>query len=390
MRQNDLKKFPRGFAAARSVTVVDERDAARQRREGRFVMTRRVPNAALLVFAAAMLSAALSTRSASAAEQLPALGADLAATSVSGLSSGAYMAGQIEVAHSTQIVGAGIVAGGPFACAETESSRLIPFWPTAVAQNAQQALYKCMRTDWGVPDPKALAERAKELAADGKIDPLAGLAGDNVYLFSGNEDQTVTRPVVEAARSFLKEAGVPETNLTLVEKEGGHAFITEQGGAACGITAKPYVSDCDYDQAKAILAWIYGPLQERSAEPKGRFIPFDQQAFAKPGDGFADEGVVYVPPACAAQGGCRVHIALHGCEQSRETVGDDFIKESGYAEVADTNRLIILFPQAKAITGINPQGCWDWWGYTGLDYLGKDAPQIAAIWAMVEHLAEKP
>jgi len=56
------------------------------------------------------------------------------------------MAGQIEVAHSSQIVGAGIVAGGPFACAETEASKLVPFWPMAVAQNAQQALYKCMKT----------------------------------------------------------------------------------------------------------------------------------------------------------------------------------------------------------------------------------------------------
>jgi len=108
------------------------------------------------------------------------------------------------------------------------------------------------------------------------------------------------------------------------------------------------------------------------------------------GDGFADEGVVYVPPSCAEQTGCRVHIALHGCQQSREAVGDTFIKESGYAEIADQNRLVILFPQAKAITGINPQGCWDWWGYTGLDYLGKDAPQIATIWAMVEQLAATP
>jgi hypothetical protein len=33
------------------------------------------------------------------------------------------MAGQIEVAHSKDIVGAGIIAGDPFACAETESSR---------------------------------------------------------------------------------------------------------------------------------------------------------------------------------------------------------------------------------------------------------------------------
>lgn len=325
-----------------------------------------------------------------AAEALPKLGADLAATSVSGLSSGAFMAVQIQVAHSKDIVGAGIVAGGPYACAESDASRLVPFWPSAVLQNAQQALNQCMQTGGGTPDAKALAKRAAELAEDGKIDPLSGLGDDNVYLFSGNEDQTVTRPVVKAAESFYKAVGVPPGDLTLVEKEGGHAFITEQGGAACGISATPYVSDCDYDQAKAILAWIYGPLAEASAEPAGRFLLFDQQPFSEPGDGFADEGVVYVPPSCAEQAGCRVHIALHGCEQSREAVGDAFIEESGYAELADQNRLVILFPQARSITGINPKGCWDWWGYTGLDYLGKDAPQIAAIWAMVEQLAATP
>jgi len=325
-----------------------------------------------------------------AAEALPKLGADLAATSVSGLSSGAFMAVQIQVAHSKDIVGAGIVAGGPYACAESDASRLVPFWPSAVLQNAQQALNQCMQTGGGTPDAKALAKRAAELAEDGKIDPLSGLGDDNVYLFSGNEDQTVTRPVVKAAESFYKAVGVPPGDLTLVEKEGGHAFLTEQGGAACGLSAAPYVSDCDYDQAKAILAWIYGPLAEASAEPAGRFLLFDQQPFSEPGDGFADEGVVYVPPSCAEQAGCRVHIALHGCEQSREAVGDAFIEESGYAELADQNRLVILFPQARSITGINPKGCWDWWGYTGLDYLGKDAPQIAAIWAMVEQLAATP
>jgi poly(3-hydroxybutyrate) depolymerase len=389
MRQNDLKKVSRLAPGSEADAAAPSCHARPRERDDGFIMKRHALDVAVLVLSAAMIVAAVLSLHAEDAEKLPALGADLSATSVSGLSSGAYMAGQIEVAHSSQIVGAGIVAGGPFACAETEASKLVPFWPMAVAQNAQQALYKCMETTLGVPDPKALAERAKELANDGKIDPLSDLAKDNVYPFSGNEDQTVERPVVEAARDFLEEVGVPETNINLVEKEGGHAFITEQGGAACGITAKPYVSNCNYDQAQAILAWIYGPLQDAAAEPKGRFIDFDQQAFARPGDGFADEGVVYVPPACAAQRGCRVHIALHGCEQSREAVGDDFIKESGFAHLADTNRLIILFPQTKA-SAINPQGCWDWWGYTDLDYLGKDAPQIAAIWAMVEQLAKSP
>jgi len=39
---------------------------------------------------------------------------------------------------------------------------------------------------------------------------------------------------------------------------------------------------------------------------------------------------------------------------------------------------------------LNPKGCWDWWGYTGNDYLTKNAPQIAAIWRMVERLAMSP
>jgi hypothetical protein len=195
--------------------------------------------------------------------------------------------------------------------------------------------------------------------------------------------------VVEATEAFFKKVGVDPGNITLVEGNGGHAFITEEGGAACGLSAEPYVTDCDYDQAKAILAWIYGPLQPASSEPKGRFIIFDQGDLTEAGNGFADEGVVYVPQACASAPGCRVHIALHGCQQSRETVGDAFVKESGFAQIADTNRLIVLFPQIAAGYS-NPQGCWDWWGYTGLDYLGKDAPQIAGLWSMVERLSEKP
>jgi poly(3-hydroxybutyrate) depolymerase len=158
-----------------------------------------------------------------------------------------------------------------------------------------------------------------------------------------------------------------------------------------GVAAPPFVIDCDYDQARAILDWIYGdgPLAEPSAKAQGRFIVFDQRPYAKPETGLADQGVVYVPASCEKRPGCRVHIALHGCDQSREKVGGAFIKEAGFAEMADNNRLVILFPQTKEII-VNPHGCWDWWDYTGVDYLSKAAPQILAIWSMVEHLAEIP
>src|SRR4030042_62327 len=85
--------------------------------------------AATIIAAATLLALAIVPRAGLAAEALPKLGADLAASSVSGLSSGAYMAGQIQVAHAKDIVGAGIVAGGPYACAESQASRLGPFWP---------------------------------------------------------------------------------------------------------------------------------------------------------------------------------------------------------------------------------------------------------------------
>jgi hypothetical protein len=325
-----------------------------------------------------------------AAAELPRLGVSLDETSVSGLSSGAYMAGQLQVAHSKDIVGVGVVAGGPFACAETESGKLFPYWPVVLWQNATQAANLCMKVAWGSPDARKLASRAKELAAGADIDALEGLADDKVYLFTGNEDATVRREVVVAAKAFYAAAGVPPERIVMVESEGGHAFLTETEGTACGLSKEPFVSDCDYDQAGAILEWIYGPLVPPPPSPLGKFIVFDQTPFlGGEANGLAPEGVVYVPPACANDKGCRLHIVLHGCKQARESVGEAFIEKSGFARWADTNRLVVLFPQIAGSV-INPNGCWDWWGYTGIDYLSKDAPQIAAIWSMAEHLAMDP
>jgi hypothetical protein len=238
-------------------------------------------------------------------------------TSVSGLSSGAYMAGQVELAHAKDIVGAGIVAGGPFGCALSASSRLFPYWPMVMRQNAMLADHECMQVDWGAPDATALVTKAKDLAEDGKIDPLSALGDDKVYLFSGNSDETVRRPVVEAAERFYEAAGVPAASLTLVESSGGHAFLTETEGASCGVTKSPFIDDCDYDQAKAILEWIYGRLAPPSPSLTGRFIAFDQTVFDKePPNGLAKEGIVYVPSACATERGCRLHIVFHGCDEA--------------------------------------------------------------------------
>ena len=315
-------------------------------------------------------------------DALPGLGINVGETSVSGLSAGAYMAGQLQVAHSKQIVGAGIVAGGPFGCAESQANNLLP----SIAKNLSQAFEDCLNGR-GLPDTAALVERAKGLAAAGEIDPLADLSKDRVYLFSGGKDRVVDRSVVEAAKRFYIDAGVPKENVALMTRDdAGHSILTNDTGNACGLSASPFVSDCDYDQSGAILNWIYGELNAPAERPKGRFLIFDQSPYAEAGNGLSSEAVVYIPAACTGQNGCRLHIALHGCEQNRDQVGMTFIEGSGFARWADTNRLVILFPQVEASI-LNPKACWDWWGYTGKDFLTKDAPQIAAIWRMVERLA---
>src|SRR5690606_7283670 len=79
------------------------------------------------------------------------------------------------------------------------------------------------------------------------------------------------------------------------------------------------------------------------------------------------------------------------------TIGDKFLKNTGYTRWADTNGVIVLFPQARvdntnhqtAASGSlpNPNGCFDWVGWYGTNFAQKGGTQVAAIKAMVDHLS---
>ncbi|MFO1170672.1 MAG: poly(3-hydroxybutyrate) depolymerase [Hyphomicrobiaceae bacterium] len=324
---------------------------------------------------------------------LPKLGARLDETSTSGISSGAYMAGQFQLAHGSLVIGTAIIAGGPYGCAESAFSSLVP-GPGLTMLNLNKAVTGCMLDGMqmmGVPDAEWLAEKAEKRAERGEIDPIATDKADRVYLYTGRHDRTVMSRIVRRTADFYRALGVPEENIALIDdSDAGHAFVTETEGLACGRNGAPYVTDCDYDQAGALLTHIYGPIAPPSPQSTGRFIAFDQTAYM--GDetsiGLAATGTVYVPNACETGAGCRIHIAFHGCAQNEAAVGEAFTKNTGFARWADTNRLIVLFPQTES-SALNPQGCWDWWGYTGRNFLTKDAPQIRAVRRMLDTLAEK-
>jgi hypothetical protein len=324
-------------------------------------------------------------------QPLPALNADIKETSVSGISSGAYMAGQFQFAHSDIVSGAAIIAGGPYGCSESLYADVMP-GPGTSLLNLNKAMNGCMLDGlalWGIPNPPGLAEKAKRRAAANKIGPIDAVLTDRVYLFSGKEDRTVVPAIVQSAYEFYQALGMkPEQIKSVTTYPAGHAIVTEDEGARCEITQKPFVVDCDYDQAGDLLSHLRGELKPRVPQPTGQYIVFDQEPFTEGmlNHGLSSEGVAYVPQSCRG-GGCKVHVAFHGCAQNRESVGETFVQSSGFARWADSNKLIVLYPQI-ATTPFNVQGCWDWWGYTGREYLTRDAPQARAVRRMLDRLQQ--
>jgi poly(3-hydroxybutyrate) depolymerase len=335
-------------------------------------------------------AAAMSCANAADLAPLPALGTDLQHTSVSGLSSGAFMAAQFDVAWSSRLIGAGIVAGGAFDCAG-ESSFISP----AVA-----AVTLCMQPVGDAPSATGAWHAAQRFAQAGQIDDPVNLRKQRIYLFSGAKDTVVATRVVDQARRFYDLAQVPQPSIEYQRHpDAGHALITNRPeDAPCDANRSPYINNCGFEQSHEILRWIYAkpdaPLHAPAAQLGGQLLSFDQRAFdPNRAASLADAAYVYVPADCQ-HAACAVHVAFHGCVQNADAVGERFVRGAGYNEIADTNHLIVLYPQV-AKSAVNPLGCWDFWGYTSPDpaqpdFYTRKAPQMAAVMKMIERLGGAP
>lgn len=305
-----------------------------------------------------------------------ALAIDISQTSTSGLSSGGFMAVQFHVAFSSIMRGAAVFAGGPRDCA---------------GGSVVSALTTCTANSKTL-SAAAFVDETKSAAAAGDIDPVSGLANQNVFVFGGADDRTVYPTVMDATRDYYA-ALVTSGKVTYENRRAGtaHTMPTQSYGGGCDSTSAPYVGKCGYDGAGRALEAIYGPLNAPvdAAQLGGTFVKVAQTAGTLSGSShsMANEGYAYVPASCAAGETCRIHVAFHGCKQFAGTVGDAFYKHAGYNEWADSNHLVILYPQTVALQNGNPNGCWDWWGYDSANYAKKSGPQMAIVRAMVDRLA---
>lgn len=299
---------------------------------------------------------------------LPRLNIDARGAAVSGVSSGAYMAMQLHVAHSSRFgAGVGSVAGGPYDCAQGQVAL---------------ALTRCLGN--GEIPVEALVTATRKAAADGAIDALEHLARARVYVFSGAKD-TAVKETTGAALVAYYRALAPDAAVEYKKDiPAGHGFVTDSGDGMCGAMAAPFLNNCGFDLAGAILGHLHGTLRpRRDGGLRGELIEFDQTAFSRTA-GLGASGYVFVPPRCRDGEKCRLHVALHGCRQNAAAVGDAFASRAGYNRWAEANDIVVLYPQTGA-TAVN--GCWDWWGYGSADHARRSAPQMAAIVAMVERLS---
>jgi hypothetical protein len=331
---------------------------------------------------ATALLAALSV--ARAAVPLPQLNVDPSQTTVSGLSAGGFMAVQLGYGYSSTFKGIGVFAGGPYMCAGHSNY-------TACMYNASisAGMLNTMQGDinnW----------------SGSLIDDKANVANQKVFLFVGSSDTTVGPNPMNALRTQYTNNGVAAANLEFVQRAStAHVFPTDfdsSGNNACGSTLSPYIANCGYDGAKAVLTRLYGTLNARNNAPAAaNYIEFDQTAFTHGNPGMAPTGWIYVPASCASGAQCRLHVALHGCKQDTGSIGQQFVRNTGYTRWADTNNLIVLFPQTKvdntthatAASGTlsNPNACFDWIGWYGGDFARKSGTQMAALKAMVDRVS---
>ncbi|KAL4904483.1 hypothetical protein BDW74DRAFT_185702 [Aspergillus multicolor] len=343
------------------------------------------PNFVTRIFWLLFILVSLNTGLTSAAS-LAAYNVDPTSVSISGFSSGGFMATQLGIAYSSVFrVGFGAFAGGPFDCARNQSNRT------------------CMFNN--IPSIKTASDNIK-LWSGKQIDDIANLKNRRVYMQVGELDRTTGPNVLSKLRDQLSNF-LDEKLLTHIVTAGSeHTMPTDfdsDGNNDCVVSGPPYISNCGYDGAGEVLDWLYGNEFMRPRNTgmlRGDVLHFDQIGEFGAGasaSGMGERGFLYVPGNCKdGSTVCKLHVVLHGCYGSYDSIGEKFVRDTGYNQWADTNNIIVLYPQAAVDNSLhtiwdggvhsNPLGCWDWIGLYGDDTDQKGGAQLEAVANQVKRI----
>jgi hypothetical protein len=170
-----------------------------------------------------------------------------------------------------------------------------------------------------------------------------------------------------------------------------------------------------------ILRWVYGTdkVKTRRAVVPANLVAINQSAFL-PANWTADKalldpvGYVYVPHACRpkhSQGHtqpppqteltesagaaaplfsahCSIHVHYHPCGGSIRDVGLSYMLENALPAYAESNDMVILYPQSGSVKNPAGGGCFYWYGAVGEDFDTRTGTQLNFVLRVMRELRE--
>jgi poly(3-hydroxybutyrate) depolymerase len=244
-----------------------------------------------------------------------------------------------------------------------------------------------------------LVEYAASKYAAGQIDNPENWKHRPIFLYAGEKDSIVKANVVSKAAEFYASdfgSGISQRVTTHIQPNAQHAFSTNIKGYGnkCDVLASPYINYCAYDGAGAVLNAIYEDLKPPVDPIDSHIVSIDQAHYVSAlgwtaaEASMADKAFLYVPTDCKddPEKKCRIHVVYHGCQSFYGAVQDSIYVHTGYNNWAESNNILVLYPQTVAKTVVNAVGCWDWYGFLNDKFDTKDGIQIRAVNAMVSDL----
>eukprot|EP00041_Stephanoeca_diplocostata_P011934 m.198169 g.198169 ORF g.198169 m.198169 type:complete len:420 (+) comp18738_c0_seq1:81-1340(+) len=354
--------------------------------------------------------------------------------SVSGFSAGASVAVNHLIAFSTHVSGIGIIGGSPYGCnILPNSGNTCSGWDNSGQNRENKSI------PWNDFLQKCTGY-VNSRAAHGLIDPLENLNTRPVYLFSGIDDVTVYQQVMKAVASqfrnltsalktefsfhadhawivnseFCKHPNVPrEQNACCGFKNSstscpfpgipGTDFSAEGCCGFCGTGSlydgtywRPPINSCGYDMSGELLRWILGdgavkPAAAANAVSTTRLYQVNQSKFLPLGwtlhSALLDSiGFIYAPTSCTSTAAawpkdpekwpCHVHLHYHPCGGSYRDVSTAYMMQIALPNYAESNDMVILYPQTGYDNNPAGAGCWDWFGATSAEFDTHNGAQL--------------
>lgn len=303
---------------------------------------------------------------------------------ISGISSGAFLAVQMSTIFSNQFSGVGTVAGGFFYCAQNHLQEKIKEGQLTLIGSKNLFLYSNTNlistntSQWFEPSPanpiyqsvavcmhnpkNATRPDLEKFEAEKKIRPLDNFKFLKTYIYQGEFDTVVHKEMAQQLISFYNENKIPNENIKLSKGEGGHNFPTDKENLnSCLAEKVPYISSCNKDVSKEILEQTTSTSYIKSEPSLDRIFIVDQNLdiknklkmekdWTQPAQSLAPYGYLYANEKCLkTPSACHLHVALHGCEMS-DSYNKDF--DDAYAEQVSKYQNLSMRKKSKMIVNV--------------------------------------